>query len=200
VRTLPYGAAALLVEVDDPGDVIAVAAGLRRQPGVEEVVPAARTVLVSGDPVALARAVATVDAEDRPRADTAPSGGEPVVLDVDYAGADLARTARDLGLAEDDLVQRHAGGSYVVAFCGFVPGFAYLTGLDPELHAPRLAQPRTRVPAGSVGIAGEFTGVYPRESPGGWRLIGRTDAELWNPERSSPALLPPGTPVRFRPR
>jgi KipI family sensor histidine kinase inhibitor len=87
----------------------------------------------------------------------------------------------------------------VVGFCGFAPGFAYLTGLDPALHLPRLATPRTAVPAGAVGIAGEFSGVYPRSSPGGWRLLGTTSAVVWDPQREPPALLVPGTRVRFRP-
>ncbi len=103
-------------------------------------------------------------------------------------------------MTADELVARHSEPRYVVAFCGFAPGFAYLSGLDERLHVARRAEPRTRVPAGSVGIAGEFTGVYPRASPGGWRLLGRTDADLWNLARTPPALLVPGTRVRFRPR
>ena len=197
MRTLPYGDGALLLEPDDPTDVLRVAAALSGNPGIEEIVPAARTVLAVGSPSEIRAALAVLDlSADQPVS----ASGPEVVLDVDYDGADLDRTADDLGLAVAELVERHTAGSYVVAFCGFVPGFAYLTGLDPALHAGRLATPRTRVPAGSVGIAGEFTGVYPRASPGGWRLLGRTDADLWSVDRSPPALLPPGTPVRFRAR
>jgi KipI family sensor histidine kinase inhibitor len=138
----------------------------------------------------LAGTTAATDAAD----DTS---GEVLTLEVDYDGADLAGTAAEVGLDTDALVRAHTAREYVVAFCGFAPGFGYLRGLDPALHVSRLAEPRTRVPAGSVGIAGEFTGVYPRQSPGGWRLLGRTDADLWDARREPPALLAPGTRVRF---
>lgn len=206
---LPYGDSALLVETVDPADVLDLAAVFAADAGVLEVVPAARTVLVRCTAALLpdvrrrvdrvllgssrsARATATATEED------AVIPGAPVVIEVRYDGADLASTAAELHLDVDGLVRAHTAGRYVVAFCGFVPGFAYLTGLDPALHAPRLADPRPRVPAGSVAVAGEFTGVYPRESPGGWRLLGTTRALLWEAERAPPALLPPGTTVRFR--
>jgi 5-oxoprolinase (ATP-hydrolysing) subunit B len=198
----PYGDEALLLEPADAADVLGLAAALRGRAGVAEVVPAARTVLVRGDRDTiddLRRRAGELTPAAAP-APTADRGTGEVLLDVRYDGPDLESTAAELGVAAAELVRRHAAGSYVVAFCGFVPGFAYLTGLDPELHAPRLAEPRTRVPAGAVGIAGEFTGVYPRPSPGGWRLLGRTDAVLWDLERTPPALLPPGTRVRFRAR
>jgi KipI family sensor histidine kinase inhibitor len=198
VRVLPYGDAALLIEPDDPDSVLALADAARREPGVVEVIPAARTLLVRAAPERIVTLVPRLaELGEQPAARAAPRGGE-VVLDVHYDGADLAATAVELGLDPAELVRRHAGGRYVVAFCGFAPGFAYLRGLDPALHVPRLAEPRTRVPAGSVGVAGEFTGVYPRESPGGWRLLGRTDARLWDVERTPPALLTPGTRVRLR--
>jgi 5-oxoprolinase (ATP-hydrolysing) subunit B len=199
MRVLPYGAAALLVEPDDPATVLALAGALLATAGVLEVVPAARTVLVQGEPGMLADLERRLPGiGDTLRPEEAPAG-ENVVLGVHYDGADLAPTAAELGISPDELIRRHAAGRYVVAFCGFAPGFAYLTGLDAALHVPRLAEPRTRVPAGSVGIAGEFTGVYPRSSPGGWRLLGRTDAPLWDLARTPPALLPPGTRVTFRP-
>lgn len=200
MRVLPYGDAALLVEPDDAAAVLALAAAARAEPGVVEVVPAARTFLIRADPPQLAglrdrlvvlAATATVGP---------PPVGERVVLDVRYNGADLAGTAAELGLTADELVRRHSEPEYVVAFCGFAPGFAYLSGLDSGLHVARRPEPRTRVPAGSVAIAAEFTGVYPRASPGGWRLLGRTDAELWDLGRTPPALLVPGARVRFRPR
>lgn len=217
-RVLPYGDAALLVEPDDPRDVLALVAALRTDPdavaaGVVDVVPAARTLLVRTDSPgrlaalrpALDRALDRVGQGDRRDPATASTPGsqhpdDTVVLDVRYDGPDLAATAADVGLDVDGLVRAHAAGRYVVAFCGFVPGFAYLTGLDPALQVSRLPEPRTRVPAGSVGVAGEFTGVYPRASPGGWRLLGTTDAVLWDADRHPPALLPPGTAVRFRAR
>lgn len=195
----PYGVGAVLVEPADPATVLPLAAAVAGVPGVTEVVPAARTLLVAGDAaelpaitVRLREIAGTLDPA------TAPAGPE-VELEVRYDGPDLASTATLLGIAVDELVARHAAGRYVVAFCGFAPGFAYLTGLDADLRAPRLAEPRTRVPAGAVGIADEFTGVYPRASPGGWRLLGRTDAPLWDLARTPPALLAPGTRVHFRP-
>jgi KipI family sensor histidine kinase inhibitor len=197
VNVLPYGDGALLVEPAEAGLVLPLAAQLRRLPGVTEVVPAARTVLVRADPAHLPGLRARL-----PHLELDPAADEPVQADtvelpVRYDGADLDGTAAELGLEPDELVRRHTHAAYVVAFCGFAPGFAYLRGLDPALYVGRLAEPRTRVPAGAVGIAGEFTGVYPRESPGGWRLLGRTDALLWDLERDPPALLTPGTRVRF---
>lgn len=120
----------------------------------------------------------------------------PVVYGGDF-GEDLDSAARELGLSPDALSARHAAGAYTVAMIGFAPGFPYLSGLDPALALPRLATPRTRVPAGSVAIGGAQTGLYPRESPGGWRLIGRTPLRLFDPARASPSLLAPGDRVRF---
>jgi 5-oxoprolinase (ATP-hydrolysing) subunit B len=199
VRLLPYGEHAVLAELSGPGEVLALARALRDAVGVVEVVPAARTLLVTFDPVHtnLETVRSALDAADRTPADTA--SGPVVQIDVRYDGADLQATAAEVGVSVDELVRRHGAGSYTVAFCGFSPGFAYLVGLDPALRVPRLATPRTQVPAGSVAIAGEFTGVYPRSSPGGWRLLGTTAAVLWDPRRPAPALLTAGTVVRFRP-
>ena len=113
------------------------------------------------------------------------------------AGPDLESAAAELGLEPGELIARHAAGEYTVAMIGFAPGFPYLLGLDPALALPRLATPRSSVPAGSVGIGGAQTGIYPRESPGGWRLIGRTPLTLFDPSRDQPALLAPGDRVRF---
>ena len=121
-----------------------------------------------------------------------------MVLDVRYDGADLDDVADLVGLSREEVVARHQGSAFEVAFCGFSPGFAYLTGLDPRLVVPRLATPRTSVPAGAVAVADTWSAVYPRESPGGWRLLGTTDAPLWDVSRVPPALLAPGTRVRFR--
>ena len=195
-RVLPYGESALLVETDAPLGLWDVAA---RLPGVVETVPAERTVLVRFDPAAtdarsLSAAIATLKPAGPPLAP-----GPSVELVVRYDGADLGAVAAQTGLGVDEVIARHAGAEYTVGFCGFSPGFAYLTGLDPALHLPRLATPRTSVPAGSVAIAGTYTGVYPRSSPGGWRLLGTTDADLWDAGREQPALLRPGARVRFRP-
>lgn len=199
MRLLPYGDRAVLVETD-AGRVLALGAAASRLPGVLEVVPASRTLLVEFDP-AVTAAVRVGDAlrsaEDVGR--PAPAG-DTVELAVRYDGVDLAAVAREVGLSAEEVVTRHAAGTYLVAFCGFAPGFAYLTGVDPALHVGRLPEPRTAVPAGAVGLAAEFTGVYPRSSPGGWRLIGHTDAQLWDVARVPPALLTPGTSVRFVPR
>jgi KipI family sensor histidine kinase inhibitor len=196
-----YGRRALLTEPANPNDLLALAAAARELPGVEEVVPAARTALVVGasaeDAERLAALLPTLKLGREQLTGISADRGE-IVLDVGYDGPDLDAVAAEIGIAADEVVQRHTAVEYVVAFCGFAPGFAYLSGLDPRLHVPRLAEPRTRVPAGAVGIAGEFTGVYPRPSPGGWRLLGRTDAQLWNVDADPPALLPPGTRVRFR--
>jgi KipI family sensor histidine kinase inhibitor len=199
LRLLPYGERAVLVEVADPHALLGLSDIASRTAGVLETVPAARTLLVRYDPlVTSAEVVGAALASHRADLRTAPPG-DPVELPVHYDGADLAGVADEVGISVDELIRRHTAAAYTVAFCGFAPGFAYLTGLDASLHVGRLAEPRTAVPAGSVGVAGEFTGVYPRSSPGGWRLLGRTDAPLWDTAREPPALLVPGTRVRFRP-
>ena len=174
MKVLPYGDSALLLDLDDAALVLPLAAACADVHGVREVVPAARTVLLVLDGPDVARSVTSVVAalDPRPPGLDASSGADDVVLDVIYDGADLASTASELGLDVDGLVRAHSAAAYVVAFCGFVPGFAYLSGLPADLHVARLASPRTRVPSGSVGIAGEFTGVYPRESPGGVAVAG----------------------------
>ncbi|OLB82674.1 MAG: allophanate hydrolase [Actinobacteria bacterium 13_2_20CM_2_71_6] len=204
-RVLPVGPYAVLVEVADVTQAQAVYAALRAADGLDalvDLVPAARTVLAVARPSAEGRACLErlPSIVDSASPDSAEGGDGPLVeLPVRYDGADLAATAELLGMAPDELVRRHAAAAYRVAFCGFAPGFGYLAGLPSDLHVPRLETPRTRVPAGSVGLAGEFCGVYPRESPGGWRLLGRTDAVLWDAGRDPAALLAPGTRVRFRP-
>jgi KipI family sensor histidine kinase inhibitor len=199
MRILPCGAAAVLVELDDLDAVTGLHAALAAAPpaGVVELVPAARTVLVAFDPgttdaAGVEAAVRAAGWEPGARAD-----GPLVEIPVVYDGEDLEAVAAEAGLEVAEVVALHAGSSYAVAFCGFAPGFGYLSGLDERLHVPRLDTPRTRVPAGAVAIADRFTAVYPRPSPGGWRLIGRTDATLWDTERDPPALLAPGTRVRF---
>ncbi|WP_134772016.1 5-oxoprolinase subunit B family protein [Ornithinimicrobium flavum] len=120
-----------------------------------------------------------------------------IVVPVRYDGPDLEEVARLTGLGEDEVVLAHTGVVWTVAFIGFAPGFAYLAGGDPRLHVPRRPSPRTSVPAGAVGLAGEWSGIYPRPSPGGWQLLGRTELVLWDVERDPPALLTPGARVRF---
>lgn len=203
MRLLPYGPRAVLVEFDTLDDVLAAAHEWRHAPpaGVLEVVPAARTVLLLHDGSLDTGAIRTPTPY---RGGGGPSPSvvvhEPsreVEIPVRYDGADLAEVASVCGLSVDEVVRRHGAALYSVAFCGFMPGFAYLVGLPPELRCPRRATPRTRVPAGSVAIADEYCGVYPRESPGGWHLLGTTDVSLWDDSADPPTLLAPGTRVRF---
>ncbi len=189
----PYGDRAVLVETDD---VLGLRESVLELPGVEEVVPAAATLLIRFDP---ARFDPSGVAALRPRPATERGEPEPIELPVHYDGADLTLIADAAGWSVEAVVAAHSAATYTVAFCGFAPGFAYLTGLAPALQQPRLESPRTSVPAGSVGIAGRFTGAYPRASPGGWRLLGRTDVPLWDLTRSPPARLTPGARVRFVP-
>lgn len=201
-RVLPCGDRAVLLELGDLDAVLGLHAALAAEPppGVVELVPAARTILVAFDPERtgadrLAEALAAM----RPAA-AARERGRLVEVPVTYDGEDLGEVAELAGCSPEEVVRRHAGGEYVAAFCGFAPGFAYLDGLDPELHVPRRDDPRTRVPAGAVAVAGRYTAVYPRPSPGGWRLIGRTDLQLWDVHADPPAVLTPGTRVRFTAR
>jgi KipI family sensor histidine kinase inhibitor len=204
-RWLRAGPYAVLAEVEDVAQAQALYRALRAADGLDalvDLVPAARTVLAVARPSAQGRACLDrlPSIVDSAAATEAGAGEGPVVeLPVSYDGPDLRDTAELLGMAPEELVRRHAAAEYRVAFSGFAPGFGYLTGLPPELHVPRLPTPRTKVPAGAVGLAGEFCGVYPRESPGGWRLLGRTEAVLWDADRDPAALLAPGTRVRFRP-
>ncbi len=207
VTLRPAGPFALLAELDGVVAAQALYADVAawrasgELAGLVDVVPAARTVLAVAHPTEVGRACLTRFAaavrDWSPRA-ADPQDGRLVELAVHYDGPDLADLADLLGLDVAAVVGLHAGAQYRVAFCGFAPGFGYLTGAPGRLHAPRLATPRTRVPAGAVGLAGEFCGVYPRESPGGWRLIGHTDAILWDTGREPAALLTPGTRVRWR--
>jgi 5-oxoprolinase (ATP-hydrolysing) subunit B len=204
MRILRYGDRALLVEVGG-ARVNDFAAAIERMDDVdvESVVPAAETILVearhSSALGALEFRLGSLEPLNR-----AEYAGEPLVIDVHYDGMDLAWVAEETGQSVDDVVEAHSSAEYRVQFCGFSPGFAYIGGLDPLLQLPRRATPRTRVPAGSVAIAGPYTAVYPTASPGGWHLLGTTSAVLFDIARydrgDSPALLEPGATVRFRPR
>ncbi|MFF1656381.1 allophanate hydrolase subunit 1 [Streptomyces sp. NPDC058255] len=201
MRVLPVGDRALLVEVSSGDAAQALHAELlrRRAEGslsVGEIVPAARTVLLDGldDPVSLAERLPAWDIPALPA-----RAGEAIEIAVRYDGPDLADVAALWGVREREVPEIHAAAEFRVAFCGFAPGFGYLTGLPPLYDVPRRATPRTAVPAGSVALAGPYTGVYPRSSPGGWQLIGTTDAVLWDHARVPAALLTPGARVRFVP-
>lgn len=219
MRILPFGAHALLVELDGGAGAVQRAwAAIRdqRRPGVEDVVAGARTVLVrvapeGPPPSRLAPELADLLAElsDRrsigegvasasPGSLPSPRSAPTLRIPVVYDGPDLGEVARLTGLSTQEVARRHAAGRYTAEFLGFSPGFAYLSGLDPALQVPRRAEPRPSVPAGSVGVAGAMTAVYPSPTPGGWRLIGRTDARLFDPARRPPSLLEPGQRVAFR--
>ena len=206
LRVLDYGDHALLLECESTAEVLAWTAALRDADllGVTDIVPASRTVMVKVDGArylpATRRRIEKLDVV--PDGDAvAPAQAGPIidaVIDVVYDGVDLDEGGRITGLGTAGVVAAHTGAPWRVAFGGFVPGFAYLVGGDPRLDVPRQDEPRTRVPAGSVALAGEFSGVYPRETPGGWQLIGRTDARLWDIDRDDPALLTAGMTVHFR--
>ena len=188
MRVLPCGDDAVLLDCDDADEARRWHAALR------EHAPTlgATTVLLRGRPEALRALVSSTEV-----ADVEAVTGREVEVEVVYDGPDLADVARHCGLTVDEIVRRHAASTWTVGFAGFAPGFAYLTGGDPGLEVPRLDRPRPRVEAGSVGLAGAFSGIYPRSSPGGWQLIGRTDAPLWDLGRDEPALLRLGDVVRF---
>jgi KipI family sensor histidine kinase inhibitor len=199
MRSLPYGPLAVLLD-DLPVPPATLARAIRhaRPDGVIDVVPAARTVLVTfADLTALGDAVESLDVlaetageDDRSR--------DLIEIQVQYIGSDLEGIAERTALSIGDVIEIHTDATYQVAFCGFAPGFAYLTGLDRRLWVPRRETPRTRVPKGSVAIAAEYTAVYPGVSPGGWHLLGTTEAVMFDPQRSRPSLLQPGDRVRFQ--
>jgi KipI family sensor histidine kinase inhibitor len=201
-----YGDQALLVQFDSTAEVLAwhEVLGEADLLGVTDIVPASATVLVKLDgpryqPVVRQQLGKLRLAPEAVAAATAPIDGRAdVVIDVVYDGPDLDEVARLTGLSPRDVVAAHTQKPWRVGFAGFAPGFGYLVGGDERLNVARRSEPRTKVPTGSVGLAGEFSGVYPRESPGGWQLIGHTDAQLWEVDRDPPALLMPGQWVQFR--
>ncbi len=207
---LDFGDAALMVQLGSTAEVLAWAAALRDAdlPGVRDVVPAARTVLVTldgpryqGDVRQRLLQMRVADDEAGPADHCAELVIDHMIdieIEVVYDGPDLPEVARLTGLTAPEVVEAHTRTPWQVGFSGFAPGFAYLVDGDPRLQVPRRLEPRTSVPAGSVGLAGEFSAIYPRSSPGGWQLIGHTDAVLWDLERPDPALLTRGMRVRFR--
>ena len=202
IRIDPLGERALLVRADDQARVLDLARALLADPAVRivDAVPGDRSLLVlfDGSDAGEARARAAIAAAvTHP---TTPRTPRRHVIPVRYgaaAGPDLEEAARLAGLDPDALVARHAAVEHAVLFLGFAPGFPYLGGLPDELVLPRLATPRTVTPAGSVAIAEGYTGIYPAELPGGWRIIGRTDVRLFDPMADPPARLEPGDLVRF---
>ncbi|MFN3732360.1 carboxyltransferase domain-containing protein [Comamonas testosteroni] len=199
MRFLPVNRHAILVELADLQQTLVLLGALQASPieGVQELVPAARTILVQFAPhiigaAQLVRRIAACDLSGSvQRSDVL------VQIPVRYDGEDLAEVAQILGITAEEVVRRHTGSEWSVAFTGFAPGFAYLSGGDPVFNVPRRATPRTKVPAGAVALAGSFSAVYPQASPGGWQIIGVTDAAMWDLARDLPALLQPGYRVQF---
>ncbi|SFB98095.1 sensor histidine kinase inhibitor, KipI family [Polaromonas sp. OV174] len=199
MRFLPVNLNALLVELADLDQTLALLASLQREPlpGVEELVPAARTIFVRFRPSATSAAALVQNIVGRDISQRSERSSTLVDIPVQYDGEDLAEVAQILGITPEEVVRRHTGSEYTVAFTGFAPGFAYLSGGHPSLNVPRRSTPRTRIPAGAVGLAGAFSGVYPQASPGGWQIIGVTPVAMWDLARAQPALLQPGYRVRF---
>ena len=196
VSARPAGDRALLLELPGTEAALRVAQRLGEAcPELTDVVPGHRTVLAVWETEPRAD-LAALAAEELAVPGTAVPGTE-VEIAVTYDGPDLAEVAALTGLSPEEVITRHAGAEYLVAFIGFAPGFAYLLGGDERLAVPRRAEPRERVPAGSVGIAGPYSGIYPRESPGGWQLLGHTDTVMFEPARDPPACLAPGDHVRL---
>lgn len=208
----PLAESGLLVELGDTidapmvGRVSALTALLDEAalPGVLDIVPSYTTLLIDFDPEQTDQAIISAEVErfchELTNHDPPPT--REVTIPVAYGGElgpDLPGVATHTGFSADEVIARHAAADYVVAFMGFAPGFAFLSGLPPELATPRIAPPRTRVPIGSVGIGGGQTGIYPLVTPGGWRLIGRTPLRLFALEREEPFLLAPGDAIRFEP-
>jgi KipI family sensor histidine kinase inhibitor len=189
-RVLSAGDRASLIELPDNESATRLARGLLASAAYVDVVVGHCTVLVRWE-------------QDEPELDLGEALSAPapdakeIELRVRYDGPDLGDVAALAGMSSEEVVARHLRALYVVGLLGFQPGFAYLLGLDELLHVPRLDEPRTHVPAGSVAVAGPYSGVYPRESPGGWRLLGSTETVLFDASRETPALLAPGDRVRF---
>ena len=207
MRIEPLGDRAVQIVLGDAPDEttrrrIAAAAGrVRGVAGVTECVPGFTSLTVHYDPLRIAAPLEFTLPALLERLEAAGDAGRLVEIPVCYGGdfgPDLEAVAALHGLAADEVVRLHTAAEYRVHLIGFVPGFPYLGGLDARLHTPRLDAPRTAVPAGSVGIGGAQTGVYPIESPGGWRLIGRTPTAIFDARRDPPALLRAGDRIRFR--
>ncbi|HET7922732.1 MAG TPA: 5-oxoprolinase subunit PxpB [Gammaproteobacteria bacterium] len=195
-----FGDAALLIELPDAQAAQALCQALLvgASAGIEDVVPGFQSLLIRFDP--LKQDAARLAERIRNSTYSLPFSSKPVEHEIGmhYDGPDLSMIVQASGLSVEEIVHRHSRAVYRVAFIGFAPGFPYLTGLDPALHLPRHKTPRVHVPAGAVAIADQFCGIYPRSSPGGWHLIGTTDASLFDADRDAPCLLSPGDTVRFR--
>lgn len=202
MQFLPVGPRTFLVQLADLDDTLALFDALQANPipGVAEVVPAAQTLMVRTDVGVFADAALAAQITARaPAPGTKPAerSTETVELPATYDGEDLDDVARHMGLTTAEVIAAHQATTWQVAFCGFAPGFAYMTCGDARFDVPRRPTPRTRLPAGSIALAGRFCGIYPKDSPGGWQLIGRTEVPMWDLSRTPAALLRPGVRCRF---
>lgn len=195
---MPAGRSGVMLALPGGPSPALLAKALREiDSGLVDVVPAHDTLLLvwhearprDAEVIALLAEAESVQAASSPRAE--------IEIPVAYDGPDLAAVAEACGLTEAEVIELHSSAVYEAEFCGFAPGFAYLTGLPAQLHLPRRAEPRTRVPRGSIAIAGPYSGVYPSASPGGWHLLGTTQVRLFDPAAEQPALISPGMLVRF---
>lgn len=199
MRFLPVSLTVLIVELKDLDETLALFASLEADPveGVVDIVPAARTLMIRFRPETLTAERLAAAISTRDLSAKIPPSDMLVEIPVSYDGEDLKDVANLTGLSVEELIERHTASEFTVAFCGFAPGFGYLVGGDPMLQVPRRQSPRTKIPAGSVALAGAFSGVYPQASPGGWQIIGTTPLKMWDLTREPPALFQPGYRVRF---
>jgi KipI family sensor histidine kinase inhibitor len=199
MRFLPVSLTTVLVELADLDETLALFASLQTDTidGIDEMVPAARTLMIRFRPEKVRASELAAKIVTRNLSAKVALSEHLVEIPVRYDGEDLAEVATLTGLSVEEVIARHTASDYTVAFCGFAPGFGYLVGGDPKLHVPRRQSPRTRIPAGSVALAGIFSGVYPKASPGGWQIIGTTPLQMWDLRRDPGALLQPGYRVRF---
>jgi len=199
MRFLPVSRDTIMAECDNLDDTLALFHSMSRAAisGIAEIIPAARTLMIRFKPALLTQndLIHLVTAQDISQKQV--TSGNIIEIPVHYNGEDLDEVASLLGLSVEEIVRRHTGSSYCVAFTGFAPGFAYLSGGDPVFDVPRRKTPRMRIPAGAVGLAGTFSGIYPQASPGGWQIIGVTETAMFDLARHPPALLQPGDQVRF---
>ncbi|KAE8370852.1 allophanate hydrolase subunit 2-domain-containing protein [Aspergillus caelatus] len=199
MRFLPVNLTTILVELPGLEETLALLTSLQSQPvdGIKEMIPAARTLLVHFDPESVSAEGLATEFRKRDLSVISLRSDCQIEIPVRYDGVDLDNIAKLTGFSVEEVIRRHKESQFTVAFCGFAPGFSYLNGGDPALFVPRHQTPRTRIPAGSVALAGPFSGIYPQSTPGGWQIIGSTSVKMWDTNRSPSALLQPGYRVKF---